>query len=111
MQLLRQRIHALSGRITVEATPGWGTEMAIAIPLDPPRAVDPAETAWDLRPRELEVVELLVVGRRNKAIAEELSISENTVKFHISRVLRKLGASSRAEAVGMILAARPGFLS
>jgi signal transduction histidine kinase len=50
MQLLRQRIHALSGRITVEATPGWGTEMAIAIPLDPPRAVNPAETAWDLRP-------------------------------------------------------------
>jgi hypothetical protein len=40
MQLLRQPIHALAGRITVEATAGWGTEMAIAIPLDPPRAVD-----------------------------------------------------------------------
>jgi hypothetical protein len=43
-------------------------------------------------PRELEVVELLVVGRRNKAIAEELSISENTPV--------SLGSPSRSEPIG-----------
>lgn len=54
MQLLRQRIHALSGRITVEATPGWGTEMAIAIPLsgEVGAALKPKlRTNWAHQPR------------------------------------------------------------
>ncbi|HWI31047.1 MAG TPA: LuxR C-terminal-related transcriptional regulator [Microbacterium sp.] len=104
LQLVRQRVHALDGRLTVDATPGWGTEMSVVIPLDPPH-VGPADPAWNLRPREVEVLKLLAEGRRNRSIATELGISENTVKFHISRVLRKLGANSRAEAVAVVLAA------
>jgi DNA-binding CsgD family transcriptional regulator len=104
LQLVRQRVHALNGRLSVEATPGWGTAMAIVIPLDPPHATAAAAAAWDLRPRELEVLQMLAAGRRNRAIAEELGISENTVKFHVAGVYRKLGVTSRAEAAGAFLA-------
>lgn len=106
LQLLRQRVHALDGRLTLDATPGWGTEMSIVIPLDPPHPAGTGASTWELRPREAEVLELLAAGRRNKAIAAELGISDNTVKFHVSRILRGMGAASRAEAVAMLLAAR-----
>jgi DNA-binding NarL/FixJ family response regulator len=43
------------------------------------------------------VLELVATGARNRAIAASLSISESTVKFHVTRLLRKLGASTRAE--------------
>jgi DNA-binding NarL/FixJ family response regulator len=52
-----------------------------------------------LSPRELEVLRLLVGGRRNKEIASALEISEGTVKVHVSTILMKLGASDRTEAV------------
>ena len=106
LHLVRQRIHALDGRLSVEATLGWGTEMAIVIPLDPPNAVAGSMAASGLRPREIEVIELLTAGKSNRAIAGELGISENTVKFHVSRILRGLGARSRAEAVSMLLTPR-----
>ncbi|KAA9108092.1 helix-turn-helix transcriptional regulator [Microbacterium rhizomatis] len=106
LQLVQQRVHALNGRLTVEATPGWGTEMSIAIPLDPPHSITATAPAWELRPREVDVLEQLVAGRRNRAIAEQLGISENTVKFHISRILRKLEVGSRAEVVARVLASR-----
>lgn len=103
LQLLRQRVRALDGRLTVEATPQWGTEIAIVIPLDPPHPVAGASAVWDLRPRELDVLERLVSGLRNRAIAAELGISENTVKFHLARIYRKLGVSSRAGATALFL--------
>lgn len=52
-----------------------------------------------LSDRERQVLGLLAEGRSNRAIAEHLSLSEATVKGHVSRVLEKLGASSRLEAV------------
>lgn len=52
-----------------------------------------------LTPRESEVLRLLAQGLTNKQIAVELHISEHTVKFHVSTIYGKLGASSRAEAV------------
>jgi two-component system, NarL family, response regulator LiaR len=50
--------------------------------------------------RELEVLNLLVRGSRNKEIADRLVISERTVKFHVGVIFQKLGVSNRAEAVG-----------
>ena len=41
----------------------------------------------------------LAIGLRNREVAERLSISENTVKFHIASIYRKAGVHSRAEAV------------
>lgn len=49
--------------------------------------------------REAEVLQLLAQGLANKQIALELSISEHTVKFHISSIYAKLGVTSRTEAV------------
>jgi two-component system, NarL family, response regulator YdfI len=52
-----------------------------------------------LSAREIEVLALMSHGLTNKKIADRLRISEHTVKFHVSSILSKLGASSRTEAV------------
>jgi DNA-binding NarL/FixJ family response regulator len=52
-----------------------------------------------LTSREHEVLRLLAEGRANKEIAVSLVISERTVKFHVSSIMKKLGASNRTEAV------------
>ena len=52
-----------------------------------------------LTPRETEVLELLAQGLSNKAIAARLSISDQTVKFHVASICGKLGASNRTDAV------------
>jgi DNA-binding NarL/FixJ family response regulator len=54
-----------------------------------------------LTDREMEVLQLLAQGLANKQIAVKLSISEHTVKFHVSSIYTKLGASNRTEAVRM----------
>ena len=53
----------------------------------------------ELTARELEILQLLVDGLRNATIAERLFLSERTVEKHVSSILRKLGAGSRAAAV------------
>jgi DNA-binding CsgD family transcriptional regulator len=52
-----------------------------------------------LTPRELEVLVLLADGVGNREIASRLDISEHTVKFHLSAIFGKLGASTRTDAV------------
>ncbi|AUY54092.1 LuxR C-terminal-related transcriptional regulator [Streptomyces sp. CB01881] len=96
------RIAALSGRLTVDAVPGWGTTVTVDLPLTMPPAVpvvsDPLE---GLQPRELEVLDQLARGRRNREIALALHISESTVKFHVANILAKLGVTSRGEAAAL----------
>nr|WP_217441706.1 response regulator transcription factor [Myxococcus sp. CA039A] len=62
-----------------------------------------------LTPREREVLALLAEGLSNKAIADRLSISEHTAKFHVNAVLGKLGVQRRTEAV--VRAARMGLVT
>ena len=52
-----------------------------------------------LTKRELEVIQLLALGESNKAIARRLSLSANTVNFHIDNIYSKLDAHTRAQAV------------
>ena len=52
-----------------------------------------------LTPRESSVLQLLARGRSNKQIAATLGVSERTVKFHVSALFAKLGATNRTEAV------------
>jgi LuxR family transcriptional regulator, regulator of acetate metabolism len=53
--------------------------------------------------RELDVLELMVKGETNAAIARNLVVSQGTVKFHVKNILRKLHASNRAEATSRYL--------
>jgi DNA-binding NarL/FixJ family response regulator len=62
----------------------------------------------DLTPRELQVLGLIRDGYKNKQIAIFLSISENTVNFHIKNIVDKLGANDRTHAVTIAL--RRGLL-
>ena len=57
------------------------------------------KVAPQLTRREQTILELLGDGKRNKEISGELAISERTVKFHVSGLLAKLGATNRTQAV------------
>jgi len=56
-----------------------------------------------LSDREVHVLRGLAAGRRNKQIAHELHISENTVKFHLQNIYQKLGVGNRTEASSVAL--------
>jgi two-component system, NarL family, response regulator len=49
----------------------------------------------DLTPRELEILQLVLAGRTNKAIAAELHVCEKTVEFHLNNVYTKVGVRTR----------------
>lgn len=64
--------------------------------------------AFDLTERQVEIVRLLAAGLSNNEIAARLALSPYTVRNHVSEILVKLGASSRAEAA--VLAVRDGII-
>ncbi len=101
MARLVQRVEALNGSMAVDVMPGWGADVAVALPLDPPARPLAEAADWNLGERELEVLQLLAAGQRNRGIAAKLHISENTVKFHLRNLYRKIGASSRTEAMAL----------
>jgi DNA-binding NarL/FixJ family response regulator len=77
----------------------------------PAPAVDSALTcmaAQELSHRQLDVLRLLAEGKSNKLIGRELELAESTVKSHLLTIFRKLGVSSRTEA--MLLAPRLGLM-
>jgi len=58
---------------------------------------------YDLTSREREILALIVSGKTNGEIAEQLTLSVGTVRFHVSNILSKLGVSNRTEAVSLAL--------
>ena len=58
----------------------------------------PTPSFAEFTPRQSEVLEMLVKGKSNKAMARELNLSEGTIKFHLSAVFRVLRATNRVEA-------------
>jgi DNA-binding NarL/FixJ family response regulator len=55
-------------------------------------------TLSDLTPREKEILQLVLTGRTNKAIAAEIYVSEKTVEFHLDKVYTKIGMRTRTMA-------------
>jgi DNA-binding NarL/FixJ family response regulator len=64
----------------------------------PPPAGPESELVGRLTPRELEILALAAEGTGNKQIAQRLWVTEQTVKFHLSNVYRKLDVANRTEA-------------
>ncbi|MDX2184756.1 MAG: response regulator transcription factor [Gemmatimonadaceae bacterium] len=72
----------------------------VLVPAPPTFVRDDAQvSALGLTPRELEILSLMAEGLSNREIAERAFVSENTVKTHAGRVLDKLGAARRTQAV------------
>ncbi|MEW5958306.1 MAG: response regulator transcription factor [Chloroflexota bacterium] len=68
-----------------------------------------AEPGQSLTKREIELLHLAAEGLSNKAIAQTLSVSENTVKYHLRNILHKLNVQNRTEAVTQAI--RAGLLT
>jgi len=62
-----------------------------------------------LTPREMEILNYIAQGYLNKEIAAKLGISEQTIKNHVTSILRKLNANARTEAV--VIAIKQGLIS
>jgi two-component system, NarL family, response regulator len=78
------------------------------VPLPVARALASRMPDSDLSSREMEVLQLLMSGKRNKDIAHQLGITEATVKSHVSAMLMRLNVSDRTEAV--VTALRRGLV-
>ncbi|MEA2330343.1 MAG: LuxR family transcriptional regulator, regulator of acetate metabolism [Thermoleophilaceae bacterium] len=81
--------------LEVEREPASASVRPDAIPAD---TGDASRLRELLTRRELDVLRLMARGDSNKAIANELVVSEGTVKFHVKNILRKLRAANRVEA-------------
>jgi DNA-binding CsgD family transcriptional regulator len=71
--------------------------------VEPPTVAADSALAAALSDRERQVFERLVLGASNAEIAEELVITVETVKTHVKRILRKIGAINRSEAIALYL--------
>lgn len=98
---LDRRVQALKGNLRMDVMAGWGADVFVSLPLDLPARPVGDVAGWDLAARELEVLQHLVRGHRNRTIASAMSISENTVKFHVRNLFRKLQVGSRTEAIAL----------
>jgi DNA-binding NarL/FixJ family response regulator len=95
-------VTALDGQLTIAATEGWGSDIVVVLPLDAPMTLAHSPGEWGLTTREFEVLTLVTQGMRNRAIAADLVISENTVKFHVANILKKVGATNRSELSALV---------
>lgn len=73
------------------------SDLVKALRSDSPRESPTRDRDFGLTPRELEIVTLVVAGYSNPDIAQRCSISEQTVKHHVSSIFNKLGVSNRLE--------------
>jgi DNA-binding CsgD family transcriptional regulator len=76
--------------------------------VEPPTIAPDSALAATLTDRERQVFERLVLGASNAEIADELVITVDTVKTHVKRILRKIGAINRSEAIALYMEARTG---
>jgi DNA-binding NarL/FixJ family response regulator len=98
---LTTMLQALLADSTGQGTPSGGIGLAsTGWPPAPSMPADPWATqqACPLTPRQLEILRAVAEGRTNAEIARHLWLTEQTVKFHLSKIYRRLGVSNRTEA-------------
>jgi DNA-binding CsgD family transcriptional regulator len=79
------------------------TALAVSGPSRLPSTIQAQQLEGLLTSRELEVLALMATGATNRRIAEQLVITDGTVKSHVKRILRKLRAANRSEAISQYL--------
>ncbi|MBY6291694.1 response regulator transcription factor [Enterobacter bugandensis] len=109
-----QKVHAAGGHgFVLKSEPPDMFSRAVCALLDnltwfPERNNFPVESnneklsKFNLTPRQIDVLNMIMRGLPNKRIAAQLSISEPTVKEHISNILKKIGVNSRVEAITLL---------
>lgn len=94
---------------TANVLPGRHLTIFVVHPEGQREVVEPAmdeigpESVPALSPREVQVLEQLALGFRGTEIAEALGISPDTVRVHVRNAMRKLGARTRAQAIGIAM--------
>jgi DNA-binding CsgD family transcriptional regulator len=110
----RTSIARAAARLTEEADRIAAAAISLDVEYDhrvePPTIAPDSALAATLSDRERQVFERLVLGASNAEIADELVITVETVKTHVKRILRKIGAINRSEAIALYMEARTGSL-
>jgi DNA-binding CsgD family transcriptional regulator len=114
VQQQRTSIASAAARLTEEADRIAAAAISLDVEYDDrveaPTIGPDSALAATLSDRERQVFERLVVGASNAEIADELVITVETVKTHVKRILRKIGAINRSEAIALYMEARTGSL-
>jgi DNA-binding CsgD family transcriptional regulator len=112
VQQQRTSIARAAARLTEEADRIAAAAISLDVEYDnrvePPTIAPDSALVATLSERERQVFERLVLGASNAAIADELVITVETVKTHVKRILRKIGAINRSEAIALYMEARTG---
>ncbi|TCC56474.1 LuxR family transcriptional regulator [Kribbella pittospori] len=98
---LAERLRLHEGDLDLDAVPGWGITARITLRTHPEARTTTSDPLIALGSRELEVLERLAQGHRNRSIADDLHISESTVKFHVANILTKLAVTTRTQAAAL----------
>jgi DNA-binding CsgD family transcriptional regulator len=110
VQRQRTSIARAATRLTEEADRIAASAISLDVEYDdrvePPTIAPDSTLAAALSDRERQVFERLVLGASNAEIADELVITVETVKTHVKRILRKIGAINRSEAIALYMEAR-----
>jgi DNA-binding NarL/FixJ family response regulator len=97
------RRHLPPGVEVMAEAPSLGGARRLGLPIDAYLVAsddhEAAPLAEPLTPRERQVLELVAEGLSNRGVAVRLGLSDETVKFHLSAIFGKLGASNRTDAV------------
>src|SRR5271168_3843231 len=110
VQHQRTSIARAAARLTDEAdriaAAAISLDVEYADRVEPPTIAPDSALVATLSERERQVFERLVLGAANAEIADELVITVETVKTHVKRILRKIGAINRSEAIALYMEAR-----
>jgi DNA-binding CsgD family transcriptional regulator len=107
-RLLQQTETVVAAYLDAEVELATGDREGMGVSRATAALVPESDTVADhLSKREVEVLRLIGSGAANAQIAARLVITEETVKSHVQRILRKLGAANRVEAAAMWLRAQP----